>query len=343
MNKTVVVIGGGAAGTSAAGSLMQLGYKVTIIEKNAQLGGRIKSIKVDQQCFEMGACFVTSGLYANTLKLIKANNLSSDLSAQKTKTFLVKDAVAYSPISLFGGKVLSFKAKLVAMKQFLSTLRHWQRLSLKRMPDAALFDTKSVSESLSSKSEKTLLDNIVQPTLNGYLYWKPENTSRAMLMILTKSVLHAGRSYNLKHGMQQLTKVIASGCSVIIDAEVLMVEEQDDARYKIVYKKDGITETIIVDGVVCATSASVVPRIIKNLTAIQKEFVSSIKYSSAVVVANVYKQPTDMPNFQHAYPRTESDVISSITSQTIRQPNGNNQIVKVFSSGEKAPELLYKT
>lgn len=56
MGKTqsVVVIGSGFAGLSAATSLAQLGYKVTLLEKNDCPGGRARRFDVDGFVFDMG-------------------------------------------------------------------------------------------------------------------------------------------------------------------------------------------------------------------------------------------------------------------------------------------------
>ena len=43
MNGEVVVIGGGTAGMEAAGQLAKIGYKVTLLEKEAETGGHVKN------------------------------------------------------------------------------------------------------------------------------------------------------------------------------------------------------------------------------------------------------------------------------------------------------------
>ena len=52
--KTVIVIGSGFAGLSAASFLAKEGYDVTVLEKNEQLGGRARSWKKDGFTFDMG-------------------------------------------------------------------------------------------------------------------------------------------------------------------------------------------------------------------------------------------------------------------------------------------------
>jgi len=54
MSKKIIVIGSGFAGLSAAASLAQKGYDVTILEKNSVAGGRCRKFEVDGYMFDMG-------------------------------------------------------------------------------------------------------------------------------------------------------------------------------------------------------------------------------------------------------------------------------------------------
>ena len=53
-NKKVIVIGAGFAGLSAATSLSQQGFDVTIFEKNKELGGRARKLELNGFTFDMG-------------------------------------------------------------------------------------------------------------------------------------------------------------------------------------------------------------------------------------------------------------------------------------------------
>ena len=52
--KTAIVIGSGFSGLSTAAFLAKSGIKVTIIEKNQQLGGRARMLKENGFSFDMG-------------------------------------------------------------------------------------------------------------------------------------------------------------------------------------------------------------------------------------------------------------------------------------------------
>ncbi|MFZ9940754.1 MAG: phytoene desaturase family protein [Luteolibacter sp.] len=57
--KNVIVIGSGLGGISAAISLAQEGYKVTIHEKNPQIGGKLNVLKAQGYTFDLGPSILT--------------------------------------------------------------------------------------------------------------------------------------------------------------------------------------------------------------------------------------------------------------------------------------------
>ena len=56
-DKSVIVIGSGFAGLSAASFMASAGWKVTVIEKNSTPGGRARQLKENGFTFDMGPSF----------------------------------------------------------------------------------------------------------------------------------------------------------------------------------------------------------------------------------------------------------------------------------------------
>src|SRR5512142_3574113 len=57
--KKVVVIGAGLGGMSAAIMLARRGFKVTILEKNAQVGGKLNQLQTKGFSFDLGPSIFT--------------------------------------------------------------------------------------------------------------------------------------------------------------------------------------------------------------------------------------------------------------------------------------------
>jgi phytoene dehydrogenase-like protein len=67
MNKNAIVIGAGVAGLAAAVRLACNGYKVTVIEANNFIGGKINSKTVNGYRFDMGPSVFTGPEYIKEL------------------------------------------------------------------------------------------------------------------------------------------------------------------------------------------------------------------------------------------------------------------------------------
>jgi phytoene desaturase len=66
-NRNVVIIGAGMGGIATAARLARQGYRVTVVEKNEQPGGRCGRMSVDGYTFDTGATiFLMPDLYART-------------------------------------------------------------------------------------------------------------------------------------------------------------------------------------------------------------------------------------------------------------------------------------
>jgi monoamine oxidase len=81
MKKSVLIIGGGMSGLSAASSLLRMGCKVTLLEAKKQLGGRIYTIKEGNLILELGAEFL-HGESPTIANAIQAAGLSTHLIAE---------------------------------------------------------------------------------------------------------------------------------------------------------------------------------------------------------------------------------------------------------------------
>ena len=57
MNKSVIIVGGGIGGLAIALRLVSSNYRVHIIEKNHQAGGRLNQLKKDGFTFDTGPSF----------------------------------------------------------------------------------------------------------------------------------------------------------------------------------------------------------------------------------------------------------------------------------------------
>ena len=89
------------------------------------------------------------------------------------------------------------------------------------------------------------------------------------------------------------------------------------------------------DGIVCATTASVVSKIIPGLTSEQKNFFDSIGYSSTAVLAQVYLVGQTLGDKGLAFPRSEGSRLAAITVSPEKTDEGFKfATVKAYASGD---------
>lgn len=345
MNKHIVVIGGGMAGCAAAYSLRQRGYSVTIIEKNDYIGGRIYSQKGNGHDSDMGAVFVTN-FYTNILSFLRQTGLDKNLQEQKNETFIARDGALLSSKRLatyLGNSWLSLGAKLRLIKEVVALLPIWSRLSLHQMWRATSLDTQSVTQRFPGKYGQELLDYLFGPILNGYMYWSPERTSQAFHLMLLKTALTWRHSYVLKGGLQQIPELAAKGSHILLSCNATSVERQADDTYIVsVMGPDG-EQTLSADGIVCATTASVIPQIFADLTSRQAAFFSSVHYSSTVVAAYQTTSSSSSPasSYAIAYPSLKEQRLAAIVVTSDVTTSTCN--IKLYTSGVIGKELGQKS
>lgn len=312
MTRHIVVIGGGIAGTSAAYFLRSRGYRVTIVERSNQLGGRVRSQQLHGAAVEMGAGFITNA-YTNIRTFLTTSSLDQKLYRQHGRSGILRGGkVKMATISdLAGNETLSWGAKLKMIPLIFSALLGWRRLDMHAPWKAERYDNQTISERFQDKASKELLEYVIQPILNGYFYWTAERTSMAMMLIILKAMLQGG-TQKLAGGLQQIPEKAAEDCKVLLGHEVLGVEKTNET-FTIVIRYRDETKQLYADGVVCATTASKVSKIIPSLTKIQKDFFDSIQYSSTAVLAQAYPIDQTLGDRGLAFPRSEGSALAAIT------------------------------
>jgi oxygen-dependent protoporphyrinogen oxidase len=340
MSKKIIVIGGGVAGTSAAHTLVGHGYDVTIIERQDRLGGRVRSELVSGAAVEMGAGFLSQG-YTNLLGLMATTGLDRRLYRAHGSSGIFRDGQIHmiTPKTLLGSKPLSWAAKLHAVPLLLKTLINWRQLDAHAFWKANAYDTQSVADMVSSKSGKEFLEYALQPVLNGYFYWTPEHTSEAMMRVLCKAAFSHG-TYKMRGGLQRIPEKAAEGSRVLFERTVRRVEQTAAGSYDVTVDYHGEKQTLHADGIICATTATVVPSIFPSLSKPQKEFFGSIQYSSGALTAQTYRRDQTHGDKAIAFPRKEGIELASVT--LAQEPGSNDTVyatVKTYASGIAAAQV----
>jgi oxygen-dependent protoporphyrinogen oxidase len=337
----VVVVGGGMAGVTAARELRRRGHDVVIVESASYLGGRVRSETWGDVRFESGAGFITN-FYPRTLALIDDLGLAGSLKQMNSSLSMVRRRAPHvvGPASVVNGSVLSLPATLKLVKYLLRALIHSRKLDLHHMHRAATLDRRTVDAGVRGRSHRELLDYFLQPALDGFLYWSPVETSEAILLLILRSGLRLRAMYAMDGGLQQIPAAAAKGIETRLNTEVCEIISRDGGY---VVRLGGAHQgEIAADGVVCATTASVVPRIFPSLSETQRSFFQSIRYSSTVSVSYSLRHRAPAATSGFMFPTVEQPKISAVTVLSqyghCDLPAGTD-LVKLFASGSHGRTL----
>ncbi|MEI6179226.1 MAG: FAD-dependent oxidoreductase [Chloroflexales bacterium] len=322
----VVVIGAGVAGLAAARHLRAAGVRVTLIERGAVVGGRVRTVEVEGCRIELGAEFLAS-FYTRTLALIGELGLTHELRRIPRSAAILRDGRLYplwpSPLVAFTA-LITTRQKLT-LAAFVGTLiRHRPLLDLHAFHHASPVDDASVSTYARASLSEELLEYVLQPPLAGIFYWTPEQTSRALLLIALWAGLRqlSGlRLFTLRGGLGQLAAALAKGLAPLLHTEALTVTPRAEGGYRVQAHRGGEALTFAADGVVVATTATAVPQLLPWLDHEQRAFFTAVAYSATVnlAVGTVGRLPQSI--YGLLFPRRETPFLASATVQTAKDPS----------------------
>lgn len=343
----VIVIGAGLAGLAAARQLRAAGLRVTVLERACEVGGRARSALVEGCRVELGAEFLAS-FYTRTMALLDELGMRRELRRIPRSTAILRNGrlfslwpnarVAFTPL-------IGSRHKLALSYLLGSLVRHGPLLDLHAFHRAHPIDDMAISEYAHAHLSAELLEYVLQPALSGIFYYTPEQTSRALLL----QVLRAGLSrpagmqlFTLREGLGQLSRTMAAGLELRLDAEVELVEPNDAGGYRVQFRQRGVASELRADALVMATTAPVVPQLLPWLGAARREFFAAIQYSASANLAVVTRAHLPRNFYGLLFPRRETPYLASATVQTVKDraaaPRGRD-VICLHLSGLAAAAL----
>lgn len=244
--KSVVVIGGGLGGLVSGALLAKEGYKVTVLEKNAIIGGGLQTFKRKGVSFPTGMhVFGGFGEEGQLRKLFSYLGIMDRLSLRAMDeegydvVKVLEDGASYSLpkgkehfINYLGEVFPSEKANIRAYVDKLFALSEEEDLFYLRKQKPQVF--MSVSEDAILPYDELMDRYITDPKLKGVLSYlnplmggKPGTTPAFMSALL--GVLHIGGTYQFVGSSQQMAELLKeviemAGGQVHANEEVVRIE-----------------------------------------------------------------------------------------------------------------------
>jgi protoporphyrinogen/coproporphyrinogen III oxidase len=337
----VVVIGAGVAGLAAARYLSQAGLRVTVLERNPHIGGRMCTDIENGFAIDTATGFLAN-FYTHTLHVIHELELTHEMvPIQKGGVWFADAQAQRSRPSI---PHLSLHSKLTLCKLLYPLLRHWRALDIHAFHKAHRLDTASVTEYVLQRLNEDVLEELVQPLLSSIFYWTPEQTSQAMLFLLLKASLGMCR-FTLRQGTGQLPLAMAGGLDIVTNSDVQRVFTTPSGAYTVLTREAGNLRHRDADGIVCAIPSPAVTDLFTELNDTQRTFFQSISYSSTVL-ATIALTRRISPNLHNLLVRrrdVDLHYLTAVTSLAAKNPDQvptGCDLFKLSASGSASRTLL---
>jgi oxygen-dependent protoporphyrinogen oxidase len=281
--RSVAVVGGGAAGISAAFWLQRAGHQVRVYEAGERVGGRCVSIRCDGFVFDLAAGALPA-TYGETRELIRALGLESQMERRGAVVGTLRDGVVHRidrrrPWSMLGAQHLRAADKVALWRFGRDLARMYRSLNYADMSSAARFDTETVAAWAQRNFDASVVDNFVSPLSRALFLVEPDRTSVVDFFAAAKSLLVAGHLMTHPDGVGFFLDAAASALDVVLGAEVTEVKEAGDG----VTVRGADFEDRAAAAVIALPAAQTVAAY-PDLDPVQRVFLDGLEYSASIVV-----------------------------------------------------------
>ena len=282
---TVVVVGSGIAGMTAAFRLHQAGFSVRVLEAEDIVGGRMSCHRIKGFTFNRAATSL-AGKYDFLKDLIEEVGLGAKLEYRDFKIATYRDGRLY-PLrtnhmmrdSFFSG-LLSWRSKFLMTRVLDDVKRNFKYLSFTDLSVSAPIDTETVEAYAKRRLNQELLDYVIDPCMAAVLATTPAKPS-VVDFLFSLAHYNGTGAYSFDGGIDFLTEELARRVPVETGARVQLVQENSDGA-EVTWQKDGVQQVARCSACVIAVSANQVPALYPQLKASQREILNGYEYSKII-------------------------------------------------------------
>ena len=313
--RRVIIIGGGAAGLSAAYTLKKRGIKAILFEAGNQVGGRLGGDRVDGFSLDQGADFFCSSYDVAfrlceelELPLIRSDmNLGWYRNGQWIMTTPIKSirtAVQNLPtfwkLGLLSPGFVKLARDIKAQSEYLNFAGDSRIVEIEGMENFGDY----LSRRGATESLKMTIRGFLEMTMGHVEY----SGAAYMQTYLSEMLLKSDQIYVPEKGAGELTHALAGACGADIRVST-------PARSVVI--RDGAVKNVIVDdgpieadAVICTVPATKVPEIIPDLPSEIRSALGKVTYSRGCrVVIGLDHRPLP-PGWHGAlYPEDETPLL----------------------------------
>jgi oxygen-dependent protoporphyrinogen oxidase len=308
--KTVVVIGAGIAGLSAAYDLKKAGYAVTVLDADSHSGGRMADLDWDGLNVHSGATILWES-WTGMMELVEELGLRDRMyywyedHGTITNNGTIEYEVSFdlAPLKLLSHPAIGLKSKVKLPNLLGDMLKASAKVDSTRMHTAAYADDgETIADYVKRRVGEDFLENIIEPLFRVPWSWEPENISKAYLIALMGSMRGKKRRiFSFVDGVGTLTRTLTQQLDVRLNHKVNGIVQAEGGDLRIQYECGGSDREIAADVAIVATQGNRAAALVQDLDGAERSFFDSVRYTSVGIV--YYLLEKDPEFFERWYTR----------------------------------------
>jgi protoporphyrinogen/coproporphyrinogen III oxidase len=319
-NQSVIVVGAGIAGLTAAYQIKKSGCDVLVLEVNDYVGGRMANVAWEGFLVDVGAKFVTTAdrTLLNLVREVGLDDQMVKLSDGVRITIYRNDKLHTADFlsipSYFGWSGVSLKARLAMIKLLPYFLRLGKLGNAYHLERASTPDLDETFETFfKEKINEEMFEYWAIPMFETMCSYKGNDISRKAFLAMMVGYMNSD-SMTFRDGIGVLPKTLAGYVEVELNARVMQIKmKHDGSGAQVEYLVDGRAKSASANRVVVAVPGNRALSLFDEPHPAWKDFFPKVNYSTGALHYHIAETDFQPPVKGTFVPRSTKLPISAIS------------------------------